>query len=488
MSTKIFAYPLPYVSEDFQVDDSEGRTVPPSLLGHLVPDDGVNLRSLYYAVEFGHAGFEGFKCSRLSLDYKLDFDPLAGDSFLTIVVGSLEPETGETYELDQSEATGGTFDIGVAGDMRTLGYDVSAAVLQSTLRDVYDTELIYVLLNQEGGLHIFMHWTLGLTNLVIDDANITGIFSVFQSDLYDADTPGVFFVDVQQIDSPMDWTTYAPDLPYPGEYIVQVMVSRTDPSLDVKLWLDNAEAQPVFGVTGNAPDQFQGVATYVSAGQFSVEAVFGYGPLFADIPTQRLQVSGSSVPVWQLQRDAMQSARVIFTLTLTGAADGLEDLDLPFSSFQHRIRVNTPAYLSCVIPNPDRWIEHIAARGNGQLVVRKGFELPGGIRQMEEIARANFQNVVLDRGSRSGSATVTGNRHTGPPPPKDWPISGSSFFGIQADGRRRIRAGVDLFLRPGDTCIYGVEPDDRLVVDMIQYTVKARPPSAVMEVVGLGVS
>ena len=56
-----------------------------------------------------------------------------------------------------------------------------------------------------------------------------------------------------------------------------------------------------------------------------------------------------------------------------------------------------------------------------------------------------------------------------------------SFYGLQADGKRRVRAALDLFLRVGDTAIYGAGATDYFVVGTITYYVAADAASIIME-------
>jgi hypothetical protein len=52
-----------------------------------------------------------------------------------------------------------------------------------------------------------------------------------------------------------------------------------------------------------------------------------------------------------------------------------------------------------------------------------------------------------------------------------------SYYGLQANGKRTFRADPDLFLRVGDTAVYGAES---IVVDQISYSVGER--QAIMQV------
>lgn len=70
-------------------------------------------------------------------------------------------------------------------------------------------------------------------------------------------------------------------------------------------------------------------------------------------------------------------ALIRYYLTVTGAADGLDDIEIPMSSFQARRRSGEPTYLSVVIPGLDH-AEAIAARSNGTIRVDQGMSREAG--------------------------------------------------------------------------------------------------------------
>ena len=190
---------------------------------------------------------------------------------------------------------------------------------------------------------------------------------------------------------------------------------------------------------------------------------------------------------WKMQADVMYSARTIYTMTLTGDEDGLDDLEIPIASFQSRVRSGAYSYLSCVVPNSIEYASAIAVRPNGRIVIRMGYELPDGTRNLDMINWANFDTFRFDRGSKSDSATIVGYRYTGVPTSSvRRNVQGVSYLGLQADGYRRIRAGMDLFLRIGDVAIYGDLPGEELIVRGITYSVSSKPPRATMEVTESG--
>ena len=140
-----------------------------------------------------------------------------------------------------------------------------------------------------------------------------------------------------------------------------------------------------------------------------------------------------------------------YQLIITGAKDSLDDLIVPIENWQATNQAEgRSAYLQAVIPAGDQYIESISARSNGELVIRKGFRLPGGSSQFSDILRSGFDSLRYDRSGNRFTVTVSGRRQN------DVASSGSrTLTGIRTisvtDGKRRVRCNVDLFLRPGMT-------------------------------------
>jgi len=151
------------------------------------------------------------------------------------------------------------------------------------------------------------------------------------------------------------------------------------------------------------------------------------------------------------------------------------DIEIPMSSFQLRLRNGDPTYLSCVIPNSLAYADVIQALSGGQISIRAGYQLANGDRQLEQIVWVDFESLAIDRGDRSDSATLVGHKTMTYTSPKEREISGVSYYGLQADGTRRLRAPVDAFLRPGDTVIYNNgQGEDSFVVGEIEYIVDTK--------------
>ncbi|KKN36231.1 hypothetical protein LCGC14_0775610 [marine sediment metagenome] len=141
--------------------------------------------------------------------------------------------------------------------------------------------------------------------------------------------------------------------------------------------------------------------------------------------------------------------------TLTGAPDGLADIELPMSSFQYRLRDNTPSYLQVVIPRIDD-AQDIADRSNGDLLVEMAYLVDGVEQHREQLARVDLDPPRSDEGTRRQSITLSGHRT------ETWGAQIVTLRGItyQGDynGLIRIRCAMpDLWLRPGDTVHAGDE-------------------------------
>lgn len=186
--------------------------------------------------------------------------------------------------------------------------------------------------------------------------------------------------------------------------------------------------------------------------------------------------------VWTIPASMRPAAQVIYTCTLTGDGESpaVSDLTLPMSSFQGRMRDGDPSYISAVIPNCMIYADDILARQNGDIVIKKGYRFQDGSTQLEEIARVDFESVRIDKGSHSASATISGHKTISSTSVKTVTVEGVSYYCLQADGKRRVRALLDLFLRIGDTCVYGTGVSDYMTVGYITYTVSTN--QTIMEV------
>jgi len=175
-------------------------------------------------------------------------------------------------------------------------------------------------------------------------------------------------------------------------------------------------------------------------------------------------------------------ARIIFYCVLTGATDGLDDLILPIASFQATMRDGDPSYVSCVIPNSAAYEADILARTSGEILIKNGVRYADGTEQVETIARATYEAMRIDRGAGSDSVTLSGHKTTTSTSSTEYVMDGVSYYSLQNNGKRTIRASLNTFLRVGDVCIYGTGGTDYFTVDSIIYWGAANPPMLFMQV------
>lgn len=207
-----------------------------------------------------------------------------------------------------------------------------------------------------------------------------------------------------------------------------------------------------------------------------------FGSLFASIPAGVFTLlARNPSPIWTIPSNKLATAQIIYKCILTGSEDGLTDLTLPMKSFQARLRDGDPSYLSCVIPDSTTYAASVAARTNGEIVIYSGYKFDDGTEQTEEIIRANYDSLQINRGANSGSLTISGYKTITSSSPKEWTVTGISFYGQTAEGKRRIRANFDQFIRCGDTCIYGTGGNDYFIVGAITCWVTAKPAGYFME-------
>lgn len=137
-----------------------------------------------------------------------------------------------------------------------------------------------------------------------------------------------------------------------------------------------------------------------------------------------------------------------FYFTLTGSADGVEDVTIPIKSFQARLRDGDPTYLQVVIPGTAD-TSYISARPNGEMVIKQVVVKAGTTQVEQEIVRVDLEDLRLDEGAKSQSITLVGHK-TETYSPKAVCLTGLTYKRT-ATGKRTLRTAIpDLFLRPGD--------------------------------------
>lgn len=248
----------------------------------------------------------------------------------------------------------------------------------------------------------------------------------------------------------------------------------------IQLFVDNIQVSPTMKITPGVP--YCGRTLFMPAGLLTFSKMMPpFGPSFATIPNGVMTITKRNpCNVWELSAEQLACARLIYLLTLTGDEDGQTDVIIPMGSFQSVNRNGDPTYLSCVIPNSLAWVDDIILRPGGDIVINIGYIMANGKQMLTEIVRVNYESLQIFRGARSDSAILSGHKTLTSTSPKEWTIHDVSYYGLQAEGKRYIRAAMDLFLRAGDTVYYGTGADDNFIVGEVTYIVS--PSSAIMQV------
>lgn len=139
-----------------------------------------------------------------------------------------------------------------------------------------------------------------------------------------------------------------------------------------------------------------------------------------------------------------------FKLTLTGAADGVENADLPFESINARLRSGKPSYLSAVIPGID-YADTIADRANGDLVWYAGLLRDGVEENMEAVVTVDLEDIVIDEGGTQKSITLTGHKTTTNSSPASVSVSDISYKRTKGADILVRTSTPQMSVNPGDT-------------------------------------
>jgi hypothetical protein len=177
-------------------------------------------------------------------------------------------------------------------------------------------------------------------------------------------------------------------------------------------------------------------------------------------------VFGLSAEALGVSTFTTEAALIRYYLTVTGAADGVDDIEIPMSSFQARRRSGEPTYLTAVVPSAD-YAAAIAARANGTLRIDQGYVLAGSILQREPIMETDIDEAAIHHGGRQSSIRLTGYREA-TYTPKAITLSGATYRGVSGGKIRYRLAKPYIFLNPGDTVTI---EDDTLTIGVMSYSI-----------------
>ena len=155
-------------------------------------------------------------------------------------------------------------------------------------------------------------------------------------------------------------------------------------------------------------------------------------------------------------------------------------LRLPMTSAQATMRRTGQSFLQAVVPNAGAYAAELAGLTGETMILRSGFQYADGtLSPLEDIAQAPLQFSPRATGPDNDTLTLSGygQRISGAGPSR--PLRQIQTRTTGQDGRRRVRCGIDLFLRPGHTAIDS--DGGEFSAGVIQYFINAT--SEAMEVI-----
>jgi hypothetical protein len=216
--------------------------------------------------------------------------------------------------------------------------------------------------------------------------------------------------------------------------------------------------------------------TRISAGHLTEAASLSASALeiVALIAAGHFQETGalfSGITAIIIGEDIVDTGFLTFRCVLTGSADGLPDIELPFESFQSRLRTGKPSYLQVVIKGTE-YADEISARSNGNLIVKMGVIIDGDAYLMEPIAEVELEDIEVHKGANSTSITLVGHQTETYSNSKTVKVSDVSYKRTKG-ADITIRTPVPrFFLNPGDTVVEQHEGDS-FVAGLITHTLSA---------------
>jgi hypothetical protein len=156
------------------------------------------------------------------------------------------------------------------------------------------------------------------------------------------------------------------------------------------------------------------------------------------------------------------------------------ELRLPITSAQATMRRTGQSFLQAVVPNAGAYAGELAALTNNPMILSSGYRYEdGSLSPLEPIAQAPFQLSSRATGPVNDTLTLSGYAQRPAGSGLSRPLREIQTRTTGQDGRRRVRCGLDLFLRPGHLAL---DSDGTgFTVGVIQYFINAT--SEAMEVI-----
>ena len=248
-------------------------------------------------------------------------------------------------------------------------------------------------------------------------------------------------------------------------------------------WTDNAPRgfvieQDVNAWQDHAPDGFASQAVSVCNSNAWVD----YSPRgFAIVHDVSSWKNIAPASYWFLP--ANTPSQTIYVVILR--KDTLPDLEVPATSLQIRRRDGQPTYVLAVVPDAPTWKDAVEDYEDGEIIIQAGSRTADGTRHLSELTRAGLDSIVFDQGVKSASLSLSGYRTHTTGNPRPITLNDINVYSLQANGARRIRCPVNMFLRPGDTAVFTPgqgASEESMVVESI--TILIDPRNQRMDVVG----
>lgn len=155
-------------------------------------------------------------------------------------------------------------------------------------------------------------------------------------------------------------------------------------------------------------------------------------------------------------------------------------LRLPMTSAQATMRRTGQSFLQAVVPNAGAYAGDLASLTGEPMILRTGYRYAdGSLSPLEDIAQVPLQFAPRATGPVNDTLTLSGYGERTAGAGLSRPLRQIQTRTTGQDGRRRVRCGIDLFLRPGHTAIDS--DGGEFTVGVIQYFINAT--SQAMEVI-----
>lgn len=157
----------------------------------------------------------------------------------------------------------------------------------------------------------------------------------------------------------------------------------------------------------------------------------------------------------------------------------IDGLIFPISSAQATMRMAGASFMQAVVPTVGQFASGIIAAVGSEMQLKSGYRyVDGSYSDMSIIASAPLQQISRATGPVSDTMTISGYGEQPLHDPGTHHLSDVQTRTVSAGGRRRVRSGINLDLRPGQTA---VDSDGaEITAGVIQYFINSS--SEAMEV------